>query len=188
MDAQVVMHYFVFRVCTGWVATLFLFVFFILANSAFSQVNRDVSERGSGRFSRKQESSATSDSFDKTLPKLKHVVKIVFDSNSNMITLIGAQQDIETVRDLIRLIDLQTNANLDRCTEKVRLNFQQAEAVVEILSAAKQMEGSGFSRLQFSALHFPESILLIGPTASVERAKKLIETVDSHPGFESDRK
>ena len=114
------------------------------------------------------------------VPQLDQVVKVVFDRETNLIVLIGSKEDIEKVKQTILLIDSKLATDPDPITEKVRLRFQLADTVAEILSNSKALEGSG---LQIQPIHFPEAVLLTGRSSIVERAKSMIKEIDSHPHF-----
>ena len=117
-------------------------------------------------------------------PGLRQVVKVVFNSRTNTITLIGTKEDIAIVKCVVMAINEELNLKTDRVvTEKVILKFQMAESVSTMLSSALSPGESSNPVLQVSPVHFPEAILLFGPASAVKRAKELIATIDSHVGF-----
>ena len=116
-----------------------------------------------------------------TVPRLDQVVKVVFDRETNLIVLIGTKADIEKVKQTILLIDSKLGRDHDPITEKIRLRFQLAETVAEILSNSTALKGTG---LEIQPVHFPEAVLLTGRSTIVERAKSIIREIDSHPHFE----
>ena len=115
--------------------------------------------------------------------QLRNKVKLIFDHNANTLTLIGAKEDVEIVKRTIATFNQALKAKSQRTTAKVRVHFQLAETVVDILKNSLESHGINNSGLKISALHFPEAVFLVGPPAAVKHAKSIIEKVDSHDLF-----
>ena len=116
---------------------------------------------------------------------LKNSVKVFFDSVTRQYVLVGEKVDVAIVKRSIVMLNERFSALSHTVTEKILLEFQLAETVAEILSNSMALESGGATRLRIHPLHFPESILLVGPRNEVERAKRIVKSMDSHPGFPS---
>jgi len=91
--------------------------------------------------------------------------------------------DIKTIERAIASISRQLETKTaPPVSERVVLNFQLADTIEPLLANAMEFSGEGMN-LQISALHFPESLLLVGPAQEVERAKEYLKTIDSHKAF-----
>lgn len=113
----------------------------------------------------------------------KQLVKVLFDPSTNRITLVGSKEDIAIVKRTILEFRQKYREQPDIEIVRVSVKFQLAEDVAEILSQSMRLGPDNNSQLKISPLHFPEGILLTGPPPLVQRARKIIETVDSHDYF-----
>lgn len=116
----------------------------------------------------------------------KQVVKVLLDPSTNRLTLVGSPEDILIVKRAILDLQSKLRAKPEFRIERITLTFQLADTVSKILGNALKQEANVSANLKISPLHFPESILLIGPPRSVKRAKEIIKTIDSHDYFSSD--
>jgi len=97
--------------------------------------------------------------------------------------IVGSPDDIKTIERAIASISRQLETKTaPPVSERVVLNFQLADTIEPLLANAMEFSGEGMN-LQISALHFPESLLLVGPAQEVERAKEYLKTIDSHKAF-----
>lgn len=109
-------------------------------------------------------------------------VKITVKSNSLIIT--GHPQDVAIINRAIQSIQAKMQASADpMVSERVMLKFQMADAVVIMMNNTMDGHVTG-GPVKIQAQHFPESILMVGPSSSVKQAKKLLKTIDSHHQFE----
>ena len=120
------------------------------------------------------------------LPRVKKVVRMAIEKDTNMLVLIGTEGDVAVVQRAIEIIKEGLKANADqRVTKKVLLNFQLAEHVEQILSDLMNLKTHTPPGLTINVMHFPEAILLTGPKSTIERARTLIKAIDTHPDFPS---
>lgn len=105
-------------------------------------------------------------------------VKIIV--RDNQLVLIGSLDDVKIVKAAYELIrDKMKVASDPVVSEKVVLKFQMADVVVAMMNSSMDSTVTG-SSVKAEALHFPESVLLIGPSSSIRQAKKLLKTIDSY--------
>ena len=115
---------------------------------------------------------------------LEGAVKVIFDSSTGSVRLVGSREDIAIVVETIKSIESkQSQKGPASAHSKIKLNFQLADTVAGLLEVALQNEINALPQLTIRPVHFPEAILLVGPQTSVAKAKKLIEAIDSHPKF-----
>ena len=121
-----------------------------------------------------------------TVGAIRQVVKVLHDRATNRVMLVGSKEDVAIVKQAIESFNRKMDASPNpMITEKVKLKFQLAETVTAILTKSMELKSSRLTNLRADPIHFPESVLLVGPKDSVDRAKLLIESIDSHPGFSS---
>ncbi|MFK7768713.1 MAG: hypothetical protein AB8B55_15945 [Mariniblastus sp.] len=109
-------------------------------------------------------------------------VRVIFDSQTGQIRLVGASGDIEIVEDFINALS-NNMPRKGKVVAKIGLKFQMAETVALLLGETMSNEMQSNPKLTIQSLHFPEAILLTGPKSSIEKGKRLIEVIDSHPKF-----
>ena len=114
---------------------------------------------------------------------LEGAVKVIFDSSTGSVRLVGSREDIAIVVEAIKSIESKQSQKGPSAHSKIKLNFQLADTVAGLLEVALQNEINALPKLTIRPVHFPEAILLVGPQTSVAKAKKLIEAIDSHPKF-----
>ena len=136
-----------------------------------------------GAIQKRADKNPIASTTDKRIGTPSGRVKIIVKPNQLVIT--GAQQDIEIVKRAVAMIQAKMAASnkLDpQTSERVTLKFQMADVVATMLSSSLESQLTG-PPVKVEALHFPESILLIGPKSSVNQAKKLLAMIDSHSSF-----
>ena len=136
-----------------------------------------------GAIQKRADKNPIASTTDKRIGTPSGRVKIIVKPNQLVIT--GAQQDIEIVKRAVAMIQAKMAASnkLDpQTSERVTLKFQMADVVATMLSSSLESQLTG-PPVKVEALHFPESILLIGPKSSVNQAKKLLAIIDSHSSF-----
>ncbi len=108
-------------------------------------------------------------------------VRIVVEQNR--ILMIGSEEDLKTVVAAIELVRQKMSVHSNpTISEKVVLKFQLAETVKTIMTNMANRHSTS-APVQITALHFPEAILMVGPASAVQRAKDLLNAIDSHDGF-----
>lgn len=110
-------------------------------------------------------------------------VKVIVHPNHLVIT--GTQGDVEIIKRAVATIQAKMKAGNDldpHTSERIPLKFQTADVVALMLNNSLDSHLAG-PPVKVEALHFPESILLVGPASSVKQAKKLLATIDSHSLF-----
>ena len=112
---------------------------------------------------------------------LQETVKIIVNSETNQITLIGNAADIAIVKRAINAINrIKPQPPSSVISKKVVLHRQLSENVATAIRNAQPLLTNRQGKLTITALHTPEAIFLSGPPALVERATKFIATFD-HP-------
>ena len=116
--------------------------------------------------------------------RLSGVVKVIFDSQTGSVRLVGSPADIKIVEATISAVR-KMNGMDPYSTARITLSYQLADVVVELLQKTLAAEIAKNPRVKIHSVHFPESVVLVGPKSFVDKAKKLIKTIDSHPDFPS---
>ncbi len=160
----------------------------LLASTAcFGQVSKeDLLQEGFNKTAETDLQKPDAKKASQIIPRrgLKGTVKVIFDSSTNSVRLVGSKEDIAIVAETIRAIQSkQSQAGSASAHSKVKLNFQLADTVAGLLEVALQNEVNALPKLTIRPVHFPEAILLVGPKTSVAKAKMLIKEIDSHPKF-----
>ena len=98
--------------------------------------------------------------------------------------LVGSKEDVAVVVRTLQSIKERMNSIADpTVTEKVVLKSQMAETVASIMEASIGVHNPGGPEVKINPVHFPEAILISGPASAVNRAKKLLATIDRYEGL-----
>ncbi len=107
---------------------------------------------------------------------LHGTVKMHFDENNGMLTLIGAPSDVEIVRRTVATFKKRFDLANKQSPVRIRLENQLAETAVEIL---KNSLPPSLQNLKINAVSFPEAIVVVGTKNQIEQVEKIIDSIDS---------
>ena len=106
---------------------------------------------------------------------LHGTVKMHFDENNGMLTLIGAPSDVEIVRRTVATFKKRFDLANKQSPVRIRLENQLAETAVEIL---KNSLPPSLQNLKINAVSFPEAIVVVGTKNQIEQVEKIIDSID----------